>query len=270
VQQFKTIKATIGRPYGDVYAFLQDVRNAALWGGIEPQAEITLLEDGASSVRSGGLTFTFRATPANAFGILDVDFQLPNAPDTWREFVRLTANLQGCDLVVCHVAPAGLSAEQFEAQSAWIETRLSRIKSHLEGELRLPDILNSTVISVGIRRPAALVMSYLTEPALFARWAALTSNRMVHKGDLDWLFDTAAGPRIVRFQAPNSFGIADQAVFAEGETPLVNPMRVVPNGNGTIVTYVCFQRPGTSEEKYQSTVEWITSDFLTLQSVIEA
>ena len=46
-------------------------------------------------------------------------------------------------------------------------------------------------------------------------------------------------------------------------------MRVLPNGEGSIVTYVCFQRPGMSDEKYLSTLEWITSDFLTLQSVAE-
>ena len=266
---FKIIKVTIGRSFADVYAFIADMRNLAVWGGIDPETGVTPQEDGAWSARIGGTSLSLWVTPSNAYGVLDVDTQLPDGSGMLRSFARLTPNQDGCDYVFCHVAAPGISAEQFDSQNDWIEADLGRLKSYLEGDLPTPHMLKSTVISVGIKRPVDQVLPYLIEPVPFMRWAAITSNRMVHQGGLDWLFDTAAGPRIVRFHVPNSFGIADQAVFAEGETPLVNPMRVLPNGKDSIVTYVCFQRPGTSEEKYQSTLEWITSDFLTLQSVAE-
>ncbi|WP_421758824.1 hypothetical protein [Devosia sp.] len=266
---FKIIKVTIGRSFADAYAFLSDLRNLALWGGIDPGTEIKALEDGAWGVQIDGASLSLRTTASNGYGVLDVDTTLPGTAGVFRNFARLTPNQDGCDYVFCHIAAPGISAEQFDSQNAWIEADLLRLKSYLEGDLPTPNMLKSSVISVAIKRPVDQVLPYLIEPIPFMRWAAITSNRMVHQGGLDWLFDTAAGPRIVRFHAPNSFGIADQAVFAEGETPLVNPMRVLPSAEGSIVTYVCFQRPGTSEEKYLSTLEWITSDFLTLQSVAE-
>ncbi len=268
VQDFKIIKFTIGLDYADVYAFMTDMRNFGAWGGVDRGAELVKTADGIWAGQIGGAELIIRPTPFNSFGVLDVD--------TWRagetplrSYVRLSPNLEGCDFVFCHIRQPGSSIEQFNSQNVWLEADLMRLKSYLEGGGATRKTLTSTVISLGIARSVEHVYRYLVEPRQFALWAAITSNRMVHKGGLDWLFDMAVGSRVVRFQAPNSFGIADQAVFAEGETPLLSPMRVVPNGEGSIVTYMCFQRRGMSDEKYQSTLEWITSDFLTLQSVVE-
>ena len=54
-------------------------------------------------------------------------------------------------------------------------------------------------------------------------------------------------------------------------TPLLwTPMRVMPNEEGTELTFTFYQRPGMSEAEFVSAVEWITTDFLTLKSLLEA
>ncbi|MDP1730696.1 MAG: hypothetical protein Q8L54_05855 [Devosia sp.] len=51
--------------------------------------------------------------------------------------------------------------------------------------------------------------------------------------------------------------------------PIINPMRVVDNEAGTLLSYTCLQYPGMPDEKFESTIEWIIIDFLTLKSVLE-
>jgi hypothetical protein len=97
----------------------------------------------------------------------------------------------------------------------------------------------------------------------------LTGHRFEHRGGRDWLADTAAGPRIVRFIEPNIYGVLDHAVFPEGEEPVFGPMRVVANEEGTLLSYAFFRRPGLSDEKFESTIEWITTDLMMAKSLLE-
>ena len=243
MQDFKIIKFTIGIDYPAAYAFMTDMRNYGAWGGADPGTEPVKTADGRWGAQVGGVELIVRPTPLNSFGVLDVDIWRAGEATPMRSYVRLSPNLEGCDFVFCHIQQPGSSAEQFNSQNVWLEADLMRLKSYIEVGGAPRKTLTSTVISLGIARSVEQVYPYLIEPRKFALWAAITSTSMVHKGGLDWLFDMAVGSRVVRFQAPNSFGIADQAVFAEGETPLVNPMRVVPNGEGSIVTYTCYPAP---------------------------
>ena len=130
-------------------------------------------------------------------------------------------------------------------------------------------MLRSHTISTAIKRSASDVYTYLAEPKNFPKWAAVVGPSFTQIGATDWLCETAMGERVVRFCERNTFGVLDHAVFKRGDEPITTPMRVIANGEGCLVTYTFFQRPGTSDEQFASTIEWITSDFLVLQSLLD-
>ena len=266
---YKICNLTIGRSCAEAYAFLADPRNFPVWGGADPGTGVKPLGGNDWRVHVNGKTLVLRCTPPNPHGILDyqsfVEGTTPGRPTP----LRVTPNLDGCDLAFTYFRRPEVTPEQFASDAIWLESDLLRIKTFLETDNPTPRMLASTVISLGIERPIEKVYPFLAEPRQFMKWAAITGNRLTRVGDNDWLADTAAGPRIMRFSVSEAFGVVDQAMFAEGETPLINPARVVPNGEGTLLTYVCFQRPGMSDEKYASTIEWITSDFLVMKSLAE-
>ena len=95
------------------------------------------------------------------------------------------------------------------------------------------------------------------------------SYRPLDNGDWQGM-TTYGGLRHFRFTPPNAHGVLDHAVFVPGEPLLWTPMRVMPNEDGTELTFTFYQRPGMSEAEFVSAVEWITTDFLTLKSLLEA
>jgi len=78
------------------------------------------------------------------------------------------------------------------------------------------------------------------------------------------------GPLTVRFCERNKLGVLDYEVSRPGESPLLVPMRVYPNEGGCDLQFTYFQRPGVSDEKLDSEVEWVHTDLLTLKALLEA
>ncbi len=127
----------------------------------------------------------------------------------------------------------------------------------------------SHTIKTSITRPLQEVYDFLAEPTNFPKWAAVIGPSFTQIGPHDWAGEMAIGERVVRFSQRNGDGVLDHAIFKHGEEPVVTPMRVVADGEGCVVSYTFIQRHGVSNEQFASTIEWITSDFLTLKSVLE-
>jgi hypothetical protein len=64
----------------------------------------------------------------------------------------------------------------------------------------------------------------------------------------------------VRFVEPNSFGVLDHDVSLESGETAFNSMRVLPNGSGSELVMVLFQRPSMSRDQFQRDVEAVTDD----------
>lgn len=129
----------------------------------------------------------------------------------------------------------------------------------------------SHTISIQIDYPCEAAYRFLSQPRNYGEWAAVDKASYKPVGsDGDWQADTPFGKRHFRFTPANAFGVLDHAVFVPGEPLLYTPMRVVPNEGGTELTFIFYQRPGMSEAEFLSAVEWITTDFLTLKSLLEA
>jgi hypothetical protein len=124
---------------------------------------------------------------------------------------------------------------------------------------------------VQIDYPYEAAYRFLANPLNYAAWAAVDKDSYRPPGNGDWEAMTSfGGLRHIRFTPVNSFGVLDHAVFVPGDEPLWTPMRVMPNQAGTELTFTFYQRPGTSDAEFASAIEWITTDFLTLKSLLEA
>ena len=129
----------------------------------------------------------------------------------------------------------------------------------------------SHTISLYIDVPYEAAYRFLADPANYGEWAAVDKNTYRPLGNGEWEGVTIfGGLRHFRFTPANAYGVLDHAVFVPGETVLWTPMRVMPNEEGTELAFTFYQRPGMSEEEFASAIEWITTDFLTLKTLLEA
>ncbi len=133
-------------------------------------------------------------------------------------------------------------------------------------------MLKSRVFTIPIHRKYADVYGFLAEPKTFALWGgSLPETEMKHLGGMDYLVTLPRGPRVMRFTPFNEFGVLDYEVFLEGETGgPVTPVRVHPNQDGCEIVFTWFQRPGVSDEQFESDAEWAYSDLLRMKAYIEA
>jgi hypothetical protein len=131
-------------------------------------------------------------------------------------------------------------------------------------------MLDSETFAYAIARPLDEVCDFLLEPSNYGKWAFVHDAAMRHLHGRDWAVETTVGPRIVRFAAPNAFGVFDLGLM-RAEDGLVHPAGVwaIANGAGTELIYTNFRWPGMSDLEWESAKSWITADYLALQSLLE-
>lgn len=129
--------------------------------------------------------------------------------------------------------------------------------------------LSHTII-VEIDVPYEKAYPDLSDPRRFAEWAAVDPQTYRQLSNGDWSAEVRfGGTRHIRFTPPNNDGVLDHAVFRPGEELLWMPMRAEPHGEGTELRFTFIQRPTMSAEVFASTIDWVTTDLLTLKTVIE-
>ena len=68
----------------------------------------------------------------------------------------------------------------------------------------------------------------------------------------------------------NPFGVLDHVVTLPDGQTFNNPMRVVPNGAGSLVTFTLFRQEGMSDANFARDAEMVESDLQALKRVVEA
>jgi hypothetical protein len=128
--------------------------------------------------------------------------------------------------------------------------------------------MQSRTVNVSIARPPTEVAAFITDPAKLSRW--LTFAEDVRKSGDAWFIDTAEGAMEIRFAPANEFGVVDNYVTLPDGQAVVNPMRVVANGEGSEVLFTLFRLPGWSEERFAQDAGIVEKDLRALKSVLEA
>jgi hypothetical protein len=130
-------------------------------------------------------------------------------------------------------------------------------------------LAQSHVVHLAIDSPFERVVDFLSDAGNFPKWAAV-QGEMTRLSELEWEAQTEFGERIVRFSPRNEFGVFDHAVYKPGDRPIRMPLQIIQNEDGCDLVFLFPRRPGVTDEQFASSVEWVTSDFMSLRSLLEA
>jgi uncharacterized protein YndB with AHSA1/START domain len=130
-------------------------------------------------------------------------------------------------------------------------------------------ILPCRVLTVSINRPPAVVYAFAGNPANLPQWAAGLGGQIINQ-DGRWIVQTPQGQAILQFVPDNAYGIMDHTVTLPDGQVVHVPMRVIPNGSGSLVTFTLFQQPGMTEDQYEQDAAIVENDLKTLKALLEA
>ena len=124
-------------------------------------------------------------------------------------------------------------------------------------------------LSIYIARPPMEVYEFASDPRNLPHWAAgLARSHVTRNGD-EWVVDAPFGKVRVRFAERNAFGIMDHDVKMESGITVHNPMRVVPNGEGSEFLFTLIRQPGMSDEQFVKDRSAVEKDLKTLKDLLE-
>ncbi|RYE60101.1 MAG: SRPBCC family protein [Hyphomicrobiales bacterium] len=126
----------------------------------------------------------------------------------------------------------------------------------------------SETLAVTINRPWQDVYDFVAEPANMTQWAAGLGNGFDGSG-LEWIArDPGGNPIRITFAPRNPYGVFDHDVHVDGRVVHV-ALRVMPNGDGAVVTFLLLQENGMTEEEYHRDAAAVRKDLETLKALLE-
>ncbi len=130
------------------------------------------------------------------------------------------------------------------------------------------DTFEAKNISISISRPFNDVYEFISNPMNLPKWATgLSGSIKIVNGE--WIADSPMGKVKIKFAESNKFGVADHDVTLESGITFHNPMRVLPNKNGSEVVFTLFRQADMTEEKFTTDADWIKKDLEKLKAVLE-
>jgi hypothetical protein len=129
-------------------------------------------------------------------------------------------------------------------------------------------MMKSRTITCSINQPPALVYEFASNPENLPQWVRSFCLSVRKSGD-EWKMETPTGWIGVRFVAVNDYGVLDHVVTLPDGQSILNPMRVVANGEGCEVMFTLFQLPGMSDEQFAKDAGMVKADLRTLKVVME-
>ena len=124
-------------------------------------------------------------------------------------------------------------------------------------------------LSIYIARDPSHVYEFASDPRNLPQWAAgLARSDVTRTGDA-WIVDAPFGKVTIRFAPKNALGVMDHDVELESGVTVHNPMRVVPNGEGSEFIFTLFRRPEMSDEQFAEDGRAVEADLRTLKELLE-
>lgn len=125
-------------------------------------------------------------------------------------------------------------------------------------------------ITIFINRTSADVYAFASHPGNLPLWAAGLARSEVNQQGDEWVAEAPFGMVKIRFAPANSLGVLDHDVQLESGTVVHNPMRVVPNGEGSEFTFTLFQQPGMSQQQFDEDAQSVARDLYALKTLLES
>lgn len=128
--------------------------------------------------------------------------------------------------------------------------------------------LPSKHISISIKKPAAEVYDFASDPQNLPQWATGLSDSLKKVGD-DWIADSPTGKITIKFAEKNTFGVLDHDVTLPSGATFYNPMRVFPNGDGSEVVFTLYRQPNMTTQAFLDDKKTIEKDLKKLKVILE-
>jgi hypothetical protein len=123
-------------------------------------------------------------------------------------------------------------------------------------------------VSVSIDCPSERVYEFVSNPENVPKWAAGLGGS-IRRVNGDWIATSPMGEVKIKFADENTFGVLDHVVTLPSGERVNNPMRVVPNENGSEVMFTLFRRPAMTEQMFAEDAAAVTRDLETLKRLLE-
>jgi hypothetical protein len=123
-------------------------------------------------------------------------------------------------------------------------------------------------ISVSINRPAAQVYAFAANPHNWPQWAAGLSGSIQNING-DWIAESPMGRVKVKFADNNQYGVLDHEVTLPSGVVVYNPLRVIPNQEGSEVVFTLYRRPEMSDQQFAADAQAVTRDLHQLKRLLE-
>jgi hypothetical protein len=123
-------------------------------------------------------------------------------------------------------------------------------------------------VSVSINRSPRDVYQFVSKVENLPLWATGLGRTVQNVGG-EWIAESPMGRIKLRFAERNELGVLDHDVILESGVSVHNPLRVVPNGSGSEVTFTLFRLPGVSEDKFAEDAQWVQKDLNALKRLLE-
>ena len=125
-------------------------------------------------------------------------------------------------------------------------------------------------ISISIARRPADVYEFASDPRRLPLWAAGLARSAVEPAGDHWVAEAPFGRVRIRFAERNPFGVMDHDVELTSGAVVHNPMRVVPNGEGSEFVFTLIRQPGTSDAQFAEDAAAVRHDLQRLKELLEA
>jgi hypothetical protein len=123
-------------------------------------------------------------------------------------------------------------------------------------------------VTVSISRSPADVYAFVGNGENLPRWASGVGHQAEHSNG-EWLVDGPLGKARLRFAPTNALGVLDHDVTLPNGQSVHNPLRVVPNGTGSELTFTVFRLPGTSAEAFAKDASTVQGDLERVKALLE-
>lgn len=121
-----------------------------------------------------------------------------------------------------------------------------------------------------IDRPANDVYAYVSDPANVTTWAPGLGSSVEQVDGAWYVMSEGMGRVRVEFAPKNGFGVLDHVVTLESGERFLNPLRVVPYGEGSEIVFSVRRQPGASDEEFARDTGLVAADLARLKGILES
>jgi hypothetical protein len=126
-------------------------------------------------------------------------------------------------------------------------------------------VLQNLHVSVSIDRPPREVYAFAADVGNLPRWAIGLGTSFRREGDA-LVAEGPLGTVEVRFDPRNDLGVLDHKVVLGSGRAVLNAMRVVPNGDGSEVTFMVVRQLETSDAEFAADCAAVVQDLRRLEA----